>query len=122
MKIAENSTFKQFKIQNYLKHPDMSKEDGQILFALRSRSIDLKNNYKQLYNYNTICRLCTQEESIESESHLLTCDVLKGEVREDEQNITTSDLFGPTHKQIKAVKLFKRVLRRRKIYMDVMKL
>ena len=87
-KIAEKSSFKNVKTQRYLKHPEISKEDGQILFASRTRSIDLKNNYKQLYNNDTKCRLCLEEDSAENESHLLHCFVLCGEVRQDEKNIS----------------------------------
>ena len=119
-KIAEKSTYKNFKIQSYLKHPEINKEEGQLLFALRSRSLDLKNNLKRLYNNNMICRICLDEDSIESEIHLLSCVVLKGEVDEDEKKIKYADIYGPIDKQIPAVKLYKKILRKRKIYMEVM--
>ena len=67
-----------------------------------------------------ICRICLDEDSIESEIHLLSCEVLKGEVDEDEKKIKYADIYGPIDKQIPAVKLYKKILRKKKIYMEVM--
>ena len=109
-------------MQKYLKHPDINKEEGQLLFALRSRSIDLWNNYKIYYNQNTVCRICCDPQSIDDEYHLTCCSLLKSEVRRDETHISYSDVFGSITQQISAVKLFKRLIRKRTILIEVMKI
>ena len=109
-------------MESYLKHPLINREEGQILFALRSRSLPLRNNFKIQNNYNTQCRICSIEYSIEDEFHLTSCHVLKSEIQKHEENIKYSDVFGPIEKQIQAVKLFKRILQKRETYIEVMKL
>ncbi len=52
---------------------------------------------------------------------LTSCDILRDEVQQDELDITYNYVFGSIDQQIRAVKLFKRLIRKRDIYMKVMK-
>ena len=55
--------------------PIFKNEEVNQLFALRSRTTNCKENFKQKYkNDDLLCGLCHQEN--EDQPHLLRCDVL----------------------------------------------
>ena len=108
-------------MNSYLKHPLINRE-GQILFALRTRSLPLRNNQKIKYNYDTECKICCVENSVEDQIPLTSCYVLKGEIQEHEADIKYSDVFSSIEKQIQAVKLFKRLIQKRATFIEVMKI
>ena len=99
-------------MKEYLKTSQISTEDERLLFSMRCRVNDIKSNYKSKYQNNMKCSLCSSNEE-ESELHLLRCD-----------NIITeySDIFSDLKKQIRAVKLWKRIFRIRKWKMENRKL
>ena len=109
-------------MQQYLNHQCINKQEGQLLFKLRTRNLDLKNNYRIFYNNDLICRICLDPDSIEDENHLTFCPLLREEVCEDEVMIRYEDVFGPIIKQIQDVRLFMRLVKRREIYMEIMKI
>ena len=121
VKIAEKLTFKKFKMQQYLNHPSISKNEGQLLFALRSRTLPLKNNMKSSHIYDLTCSLCEDEDSCDEETHLTSCPILKDEIKENEEDISYNHVFGSIEQQIRAVKLFVRIIRKRDTYINVMK-
>ena len=62
-----------YKLQTYLESENLTYKQKQLLFSLRTRSIDVKRNYKNKYrNSNLFCTLC-DDKLVESESHLLEC-------------------------------------------------
>ena len=99
-------------MKEYLKTSQISTEDKRLLFSMRCRVNDIKSNYKSKYQNNMKCSLFSSNEE-ESELHLLRCD-----------NIITeySDIFSDLKKQIRAVKLWKRIFRIRKWKMENRKL
>ena len=50
-----------------------SKEDVQLLFALKTKMIDCKSNFSQQYDNNLVCRICKDINTVENEDHLLVC-------------------------------------------------
>ena len=104
-----------FKKQSYFQDRRFSKEDVQLLFAMRTKMLDCKTNFSQQYQNKLNCRVCNVPESIENEDHLLTCSVLNIE----QYDVQFSDVFGNCDQQYAAVKAFKKVMRRRKVYLDV---
>ena len=92
-------------MQSYLNHPLVSKDEGQLLFALRSRTLPLKNNMKTSFLPDLSCRLCNDEDAHEDEIHLTCCKILSDEVKPSEIDITYDFAFGPIEQQIRAVQL-----------------
>ena len=92
-----------------------SKEDIQLLFSLRTKMVDVKSNFGHLYeddNFN--CRICMDVDSFEDENHLLLCEKLNDE----KYDIRYSDVYSTVDKQLVAVRIFKKILRRRNVYLD----
>ena len=58
------------KIQDYLITSQLTTEEKQLLFQLRTRSYDCKANFRNLYNNQLACSICGQEDN---QSHLLSC-------------------------------------------------
>ena len=99
-----------FEKKPYLSDRRMMKEDVQLLFTLRTRMTNCKSNFKQQYVNNMKCRICASEGSVEDEDHILICPALT-----DGQ----TDVYGDIDSQLHAVKVFKKVLRKRQVYLDM---
>ena len=68
--------YKQLEVQKYMTSPIFRNEEVNQLFALRSRTTNCKENFKQKYrNDDLLCGLCYKEK--EDQPHLLRCDVLR---------------------------------------------
>ena len=65
------------KRKSYLKDNVLHKTDAQLLFSLRSKMMDVKSNFRNLYNNDMTCRICKQPGSYENEDYLLICEVSK---------------------------------------------
>ena len=62
-----------YKLQDYFKTPKFMNKDKKLLFSLRTRTTDVKSNYKNKYLFNMQCRLCDDSTEIESEELYLKC-------------------------------------------------
>ena len=92
----------------------LSKKEKQLLFSLRTRSIDVKRNYKNKFKFNMQCRLCDDDKDIESEEHYLTCiKILQNIDNKNEllgvkyEHIFSEDL----EKQISITKIFDKIFK-----------
>ena len=65
---------------------------------------------------NMTCRVCNDIDSYEDEDHLLVWKTLNSE----EYDVRYSDVYQNVDKQYKVTQVFKKVLRRRNIYMETM--
>ena len=74
---------------------------------------DCKSNFE--HQHNMCCRVCNDANTIEDENHIPACKVLNTELHE----VSFSDVYGNVNEQYKAVQFYKKVLRRRKTYMDI---
>ena len=61
-------------MQPYLEPNEMSVQECKFMFALRSRMVDVRANYREKY-FLAICPSCKLEE--ENQEHLLTCNNLQ---------------------------------------------
>ena len=95
----------------YLRGNLLLKSDCQLLFELRSKMLDVKTNFSNLYDNDTSCRTCTQVGAVEDEDHLLHCDALRSENMD--QEVKFDFVFEDVEKQIRALKVFKAVIRKR---------
>ena len=104
------------KTQPYLLCEQLSREEAQLCFSLRSRSLDLKNNFKSKYKDDLSCRTC-ESGSREEEQHLLLCSGL--EIEDDVSLVKYEDVFSDLKSQIKTTKIFKKILRKREIILSL---
>ena len=65
--------------QPYLKGNMFNKSDCQLLFKLRSKMLDVKTNFSNLYNKDLTYRTCKEAGVVKNESHLLQFKMLVGE-------------------------------------------
>ena len=103
-----------FGKKSYLTDRRMSKEDIQLLFKLRTRMLDCKTNFEGQFREDMSCRACKVVSSVEDEDHILSCVVLKL----DSNEVKFSDVYGSMEQQYKATQVFKKILRKRKVYLD----
>ena len=105
-----------FEKKAYFSDHRFSKEESQLLFALRTKMIDCKSNFRNQFDNVLTCRTCQEVNSVEDEDHLLSCKTLNTE----EYDVQFSDVYCNLDKQYKVTKVFKRILRRRQIYLDTL--
>ena len=110
-------------MKEYLRNKELSTEEKQLLFSMRCRVNQLKCNYKTKYANNMSCSLCLSDEQ-ESELHLLRCEAIvsEPEIKDDINLIEYTDIFSDIRKQIRAVKVWKKIFRIRKWKMENIKL
>jgi hypothetical protein len=99
------------KRQPYLKGNMFNKSDCQLLFKLRSKMLDVKTNFSNLYNKGLTCRTCKEDGVVENESHLLQCKI-------EDQNVEFEFVFKDVDKQRSALQAFKSVLRKREVLLE----
>ena len=78
--------------------------------------IDCKSNFSNQFDNVLTCRFCQEVNSVDNEDHLLLCKTLNTE----EYDVQFSDVYCDLDKQYKVTQVFKKVLRRRKIYQETM--
>ena len=110
VKSLEYSTL---QCQAYLTSPLFSNKDVNILFALRSRMVECKDNFKNRYkDADLLCPLCLKYD--DTQQHMLDCKVL-GE-RMDSKKVTNNkvvytDIFEKNHlKQKEVTETFKELI------------
>ena len=97
-----------YEFEPYLLSKNLSTEEKQILFKLRTRMIDVKYNFKTQYGQNLACNFCPE---METQSHLLTCKQLTNGI--DLADTEYDDIFQDISKQEKVAIIFNRILRKR---------
>ena len=104
------------KTQEYMTSPLFFNQEMILLFALRSRAIDCKINFKSRYTNDALqCSLCREEQ--DDQQHILRCKVLNAQLDGEEVmsgQVNYDDIFGDVHKQKVVVNLFTRLLDIRK--------
>ena len=102
--------------QKYLYDVRFSKQEIQLIFALRSKMINVKRNFRNLFNNNLECQTCDDKTAIEDKTHLLNCENLK---TDESVLINFDDVYGSVDDQLKAVRIFKTILRRRESILEL---
>ena len=116
----QDITYRSLTCQSYLKSKKFSNERKNLLFKLRTRMVEVKSNFRSLYEGNAMCRLCYTKE--ETQEHLIECSVIRQKLGEDgavdgdltwgEDNtaVMYEDIFSDTIKQLAAVNYYNRIL------------
>ena len=98
------------KIKDYLVTSQLTTEEKQLLFQLRTRSFDCKANFKNKYKNQLACSICDMEDD---QMHLLNCKQTTTDI--DIKGVKYSDIFGTTEQQIKIAKVMMQIMKNRKI-------
>ena len=113
---SDNLEKNKFKRQQYLTDRRFSKEDVQLLFTLRTKMLYCKSNFRNQFQHNMCCRICKVANTVEDEEHILTCKALNSQVNPEAK---FSHVYGNVNQQYEIVQVFKNILRRRKVYLDI---
>ena len=106
-----------FGKKEYFNDRRFSKEDVQLLFALRTKMTDYKSNFSNQYGNDLICRMCKDLNSVEDEDHILLCKTLNTEQYE----VIYTDVYGNIDKQYRVTQIYKKVFRKRNLYFEAKK-
>ena len=102
--------------ENYFENPNFSKSEVELLFALRTRTVrNIKKNFPTQYNNNMACQVCFLH--VCCQEHLLVCPELTKSVNIP-IDMEYSDIYGNPEKQIKIVRIMRKLLRTREILMQ----
>ena len=77
--------------------------------------IDCKTNFQNQYEEDLSCRIFKDMRYSEDEDHILTCTVLNN----DKYDVKFSDVYGDIDHQYNVVQVYKKVTRRRKVYLEI---
>jgi hypothetical protein len=103
-----------FESKAYMSDMRYSKEDVQLLFSLRTKMVDCKTNSSHQYGDDLTCRTCRNEDTLENEEHLLVCPALNDKAHD----VSLNDVYGNVDVQYRVTQIFKKILRKQKIYLD----
>ena len=112
--LEEAESIKTFKRKAYLQDNIFSKFDQQLLLKLRTKILDVKTNFEELYQNNLVCRTCRKVGSVENEDHLLNCEALISE-NKNIGEVKFNFVYKNLEKQKRALEVFKAVLRKREV-------
>ena len=120
MKAKHTKSDKLFPIpqmNEYLATEELNTEEKRLLFKLRISMVQLKGNFSSANKGNLQCELCNDENSKETQMHLLQCSVILNhpDLKETVKNIKYDDIFENLPAQVKAVKVWKHILSVRKV-------
>ena len=101
-----------FECESYFHDEAFHKSDIELLFALRTRMINVKKNFSSLHKDDISCRVCHVQ--VECQEHLLKCHVLKEQV-DIPHDVEYNDIFKDAKKQLKVVRVIKTILRKREV-------
>ena len=104
-----------YKLENYLCSDNISTEEKQNLFKLRTRMVDVRSNFKTQYGQNLACPFCKEEET---QSHLLNCKHIT--VGIDVTQVKYSDTFKDVNKQEAIAKIFTKILKQRSLKLKIL--
>ena len=111
----------ELKCEDYITDTRFSVSEVQLLFRLRTRTFPVKENLKNKYRDDLSCEFCRIGYS--TQQHQLECPVIKKFVPElAEQQCNYSDIFGTVEDQLRIVKTYSEISRRREILLESMSL
>ena len=106
-------TYNTLKVQSYLTDSRFSREERELVAALRSRCYNAKINFRKLYKGNLQCSLGCQ--NIESQLHIFSqCKVLKSDLHTEDYN----SLFSDVNKQKQVINIFISIEKKRQSLRD----
>ena len=111
---TENIRFVGFKPAEYLLSKNLTIAEVKTLFKLRTRMVEVKENFRNSYTENMWCRLCHLLS--ENQHHLLEYSVIRVNLKEiiKFQELDINMIFGKVCNQEKFVKSYHTILQKRK--------
>ena len=109
---SRNLVKQRYGCEEYFHDKSFHKSEVELLFAMRTRMINVKKNFSSIYKDDIGCRLC--KVHVECQEHLLKCHELKKHV-EIPEDVKYEDIFKDTEKQLRMVKVYKKLLRKREV-------
>ena len=105
--------YERFKIQNYLESDKLNTSEKKMLFQLRTRMIDVKTNFKNMY-MDKVCPVC--EKSEDDQKHVLECQLLSSNISDiATEKVEYEDIFHcDISKQTNLVRIFQNLWKKRK--------
>ena len=103
-----------YGLQKYLQTNELSTKQKKLLFSLRTRSIDVKTNYKNKYKFNMECRMCSLDTEEESEKHLMKCSEVLKKINNEFNLIDANylDIFSEDlSNQINITRIFEKIIK-----------
>ena len=116
---VSNIQYNKLETQAYIKCPVFNNEEVNLLHALRSRMINVKNNFSSKFLNNLLCPLC--ENDRDDQTHLLECTELQSRINSRELSkgkVKYNDIFGEVDEQKEATQLFLQLLNIRNELVD----
>ena len=104
-----------YTLDSYLESNNITTEEKQTLFKLRTRMIDVKSNFKSQYGQDLVCRFCPEEET---QAHLLLCKELVDNI--DTSDIIYEDIFKSLKKQEAISKTYTQILKNRNLKLKLL--
>ena len=88
---VNDSVYTDLNGMTYMNDPRFTPDLVTILFKLRTRMFNVRNNFRNNYvQSNTLCPLCSSSE--DSQEHLLECDIIKNNVNNNKDSVY-EDIF-----------------------------
>ena len=96
--------------QSYLVDAKFTLRNKQLLFKLRGKMSDVKNNFKNMYFANLQCNFCG-ECDLQTQDHLLVCPTIVSNCQDlyDNIKIEHDDIYGNLEEQLAVTKLYQKV-------------
>ena len=106
------SKYIQFKDdpEPYINDPRFTKVQVQLLFSLRSRTYNCKDNFRVHYGANILCELCHLSPC--KQSHILSCSILLQNANISQNilsNISHEMIYGTVNQQLEFVNVFEKL-------------
>ena len=112
--------FTKLETHNYLKDKRLNTSEVKLLFKLRTRMFNCKENFKNQYKNEEFlyCPLCIV--ALDSQSHLFDCFVLTNSIIELRQNKTFKydHIFKSIEQQVPGIKLLKIIVEKREVILE----
>ena len=97
-----------FKTAQYLIDDRFSKPEANLLFKLRSKTLNLRMNYENQHS-NTLCQICGLFP--ESQAHLLQCPQIAPKLKlVSKEVMDESFIYGNADRQLTIVKIYMQVM------------
>ena len=105
--------YEKLEIQNYLGSKQLNTTEKKLLFQLRTRMIDVKTNFRNMYS-DTVCPVCEKNE--DEQKHVLECEILLSNISDiTTQKVEYEDIFRcDMSKQTNILKIFQNLWKKRK--------
>ena len=78
--------------------------------------VNVKTNFRNLYENELECQTCEDDESIEDENHLLVCESLSND---ESKKANFRQVYGTVEDQLHIVKIFQNILRKRETILEL---